>query len=99
VLIHLKPLGRVGEPIVLLDSQQFEIQRPTNPLQITRKGLDPPPPFIASSDRSMISVGLVVVGAIIIKVPLITAFALGAVPLLAVVLNSVMGVSVVNDVS
>jgi hypothetical protein len=98
VLIHLKPLGRVGEPIVLLDSQQFEIQRPTNPLQITRKGLDPPP-FIASSDRSMISVGLVVVGAIIIKVPLVTAFALGAVPLLAVVLNSVMGVSIVNDVS
>jgi hypothetical protein len=47
----------------------------------------------------MISVGLVVVGAIIIKVPLVTAFALGAVPLLAVVLNSVMGVSVVNDVS
>jgi hypothetical protein len=67
-----------------------------NPFQVTRERLDPL--FIASSSQRMMPVGLVIVRAMIIIVPLFVSFAFNTISFLAPVLNLVVCTTVVNDV-
>jgi hypothetical protein len=55
-------------------------------------------PFIASSSQRMMLVGLVIVRAMIIIVPLIVAFTFGRTSFLATVFDHVVCISVANDI-
>jgi UPF0716 family protein affecting phage T7 exclusion len=69
---------------------------PMHPLQVVRERLEPP--FIAPSSRRMLVVGLVIVGAVVVIVPLIMSFTLGMISLLAPALYLVACISIANDV-
>jgi hypothetical protein len=55
-------------------------------------------PFIVSSSRRTVSMGFVVVGAIVIIVPFIASFALDVISFLALVLDPVVCISVVDNI-
>jgi hypothetical protein len=55
-------------------------------------------PFIVSSDQGTLSVGIIVIRAIIVTVPFHASFVLDAVSFLTLVLNSTVCVSVADDI-
>jgi hypothetical protein len=96
-LIHLKPLGWVGGPIVLLDSQWLEVYRPMHPFQVTGESFDSS--YIMPSFRGALPVRLVVVGTITIIVPLIMLILFHALSLSMPVFDPVVCISAVDDVT
>jgi hypothetical protein len=46
-MIHLEPLDRVGEPVVLVNSSELKVYRPAHPPQVVAESLESP--FIALS--------------------------------------------------
>jgi hypothetical protein len=95
-LIHLEPLGRVGGYIILVDSYRFEVYWPVYPPQIVAERLDSY--FIAPSIQRVTSGRMVAVGAIVITIPFIMAFALESVYLLVTILDPVTSVSILDDI-
>jgi hypothetical protein len=95
-LIHLEPLGWVCGPIIFLDTRQFEVQRPTHPLQVVEKSSDSS--CIAPSFGRMLLVRLIIIGTVVVIVPFFTLLLFKALVLLAPVFNLVVCISTMDDV-
>jgi hypothetical protein len=92
-LLHL---GRVGEPIILVDCCGFEVYRPAYPPQVVVENLDFS--FIVPSVRRATSGTLIIVGVVEVTVPFITTLAFETTPLLVLILDPIVSVSVADDV-
>jgi hypothetical protein len=95
-LLHFEPLGRVGGPIVLVDSDGFEVYRLAYPPQVVEESLDFS--FIVPSVRRATSGTLIIVGVVEVTVPFIMTLAFETTPLLVLILDPIVSVSVADDV-
>jgi hypothetical protein len=96
-MIYLEPLGQVGGPIILLDSQQLYVYGLAHPIQIVGNGFDSS--WVVPTFRGALSVRLVIDGIIVVIVPLIMSILLNALMLLAPVVNPNACISTADDIA